>query len=281
MQVRHPAISFPLAGVTIKIVTGCKNVSNPLHKTDMWTIGPSEFRMVIDGVATFYASKGNYVELDPNPDADPAIIRMNLYGNVLAALLHQRKIIHFHASSIFYNGKGIMLLGETGAGKSSLAASFILQGADFLSDDLSPLIFHKQQPLIWPIYKTIKLRDDAIHQLKIDRRRTRKAEEGTGKYFFKVKTSVGTTFPLHIILRIQPSDVSQIIIREVSSMEGFPMLRSEICSWEMLFGMPETEKAYFNQLVAILRHTRFINVVRPHYYPISELHNQVAEYLKL
>lgn len=281
MPVRHPTISLPLAGVTLKMVTGCDKVSNPLLNADMWTIGPSEFRMVVDGVATFYARNGNYVEIEPTSGADPKIIRMNLYGDVLVALLHQRNIINFHASSIFYKERGFLLLGETGAGKSSLAASFILHGAGFLSDDLTPLTFCKQQPFIWPVYKTIKLRDDAIHQLKIDRRKTQKAEKGTGKFFFRVKPAVGTTFPLHIILRIQTGDALQTIIREVSSIEGFSLLRSEICSWEMLYGMPETEKAYFNQLVAILRHVRFINVVRPHTYPISKLHSLVVEYLKL
>lgn len=281
MPVRQATISLPLAGITVKMVTGCNEVSNPLLVTQKWTIGPREFRMVVDEVATFYASNGNYLEIAPHPGANKAIIRMYLYGDVLAALLHQRKIINFHASSIFFRERGFLLLGETGAGKSSLAASFILQGAGFLSDDLTPLIFQKQQPLIWPVYKTIKLRDDAIQQLRIDRRKTRNAEEGTGKFFFKVKPAVGKTFPLHIIIRVQTGDVSQTKIREVSSMEGFSLLRSEICSWEMLNGMPETEKAYFNQLVAILRHVRFINAVRPHHYPISELHSQVAEYLKL
>ena len=58
-------------------------------------------------------------------------------------------------------------------------------------------------------------------------------------------------------------DVSSTRFYEPSPAEAFAMLRGEICSWEILAGMPETEAAYLQQLVAIIGKVHFVRVVRP------------------
>ena len=50
---------------------------------------------------------------------------------------------------------------------------------------------------------------------------------------------------------------------EPAPAEKFSLLRSEICSWEMLAGMPETEAEYLQQLLHIVEQVRFVRVVRP------------------
>lgn len=60
-----------------------------------------------------------------------------------------------------------MILGETGAGKSSITASFLLEGAEFLSDDITPVIFPEGMPNLWPLNSTLKLRENAVKQLLI------------------------------------------------------------------------------------------------------------------
>jgi len=42
-----------------------------------------------------------------------------------------------------------MICGDAGAGKSSLTASFCLEGAEFLTDDVTPLLFRDGKPFIW------------------------------------------------------------------------------------------------------------------------------------
>ena len=120
------------------------------------------------------------------PGADPDWVQLYLNGQVLVALLHQRKIISFHASSFIHDGRGVMILGETGAGKSSLTVSFALAGAGFLSDDLTPVIFKGSKPYIWPLYRDIKLRENTVAQLDISREKLREAEKGTGKQYLDV-----------------------------------------------------------------------------------------------
>jgi hypothetical protein len=159
--------------------------------------------MQVEGVGDFYVCHGSEVEVAPVPEADPEWVNIYLNGQILAALMHQRKIINFHASSFIYKDKGILLLGETGAGKSSLTAAFTLDGAGFLSDDFTPVIFENGLPLIWPVYKKIKLRENTVQQLHIEEDLVKNVEMVTGKYFLDVEKAKVDHYPLEIILKIE------------------------------------------------------------------------------
>jgi hypothetical protein len=212
--------------------------------------------------------------------ADPEWVQLYLNNQVLVALLHQRKVINFHASSFIHKGKGIMILGETGAGKSSLTVAFAMKGAGFLSDDLTPVVFRKFVPHIWSLNKKIKLSADTIGQLNISDKRLREAEAGTGKKYLHLEKGAEEFCQLDTILKIETGRVSAPVFQEPSLAEKFARLRSEICSWEILAGMRKTEEVYLQQLVQIIKQVHFIKVVRPPDIKITRLHDTVREYLE-
>lgn len=46
---------------------------------------------------------------------------------------------YFHATSVFFDGCGILIVGKSGSGKSSLALMLLEQGALLISDDITCL----------------------------------------------------------------------------------------------------------------------------------------------
>lgn len=262
---------FPLSDVILRNVEKPRKVEAPAYISNLWQINQRQFAMQVEGVGNFYACCGKEVEYAPVQDADPDWVNLYLSGQILVALLHQRKIINFHASSFIHHGHGIMLLGETGAGKSSLTAAFTINGATFLSDDLTPMIFRDGKPFVLPVNKTIKLREDTINQLRIGQGRLQEAEKGTGKYFFDVDKSNMADYPLQSIVKIEIGETPVPASYEPDPAEKFSLLRSEICSWEMLAGMHETEKAYLKQLITIVAQAKIARVVRPLEMDINEL----------
>ena len=84
---------------------------------------------------------------------------------------------------------------------------------------------------------------------------------------------------LHTILKIETGDVTEPVFRNLSPAERFSLLRSEICSWEILAGMPLTEQEYLHQLLEIVQQVKFVRVVRPSDIKISDLHKAVIAYL--
>ena len=121
-------------------------ITGPCYAGVNFTASLKEFSMSVREVGSFYATGGNRIEYSPEPGADEGWVKLYLNGQLLVALLHQRRIISFHASSFIFRGRGVMVLGETGAGKSSLAVAFALKDAGFLTDDLTPVIFKNGNP---------------------------------------------------------------------------------------------------------------------------------------
>jgi len=252
----------------------------PSCSTEKWQANQKEFLLRADGVGAFYVRNGNEVIYSVEEGADPDWVNLYLNGQVMVALLHQRKIISFHASSFIYDGRGVMILGETGAGKSSLTVSFVLDGAGFLTDDLSAVIFRDGRPQIRPFYREVKLRRDTVFQLGVDQEKLREAEHGTGKHYLRLNNAGVEDFPLDAILKIETGDCAMPELHKLTSAEKFALLRSEVCSWEFLAGMAETEAAYLQQLVQIVEQVNFVRVVRPAEISIMELHAAVKDFLK-
>jgi len=272
---------YPLTGVEFREVESVKQIASPLYKGWNTESSPGEFFLFVPEVGSFYVCNGNRVEYSVEKGADPEWVRLCLKGQVLAALLHQRKIINFHASSFVYNDTGIMILGETGAGKSSLTASFILDGAGFLTDDLTPVIFEGESPVIMPLERKIKLVDDSIEQLNIPGERLKKAEAGTGKHYLHTEDTRLDNFPLHIIFRVEVGDNEKPLFAVPGQAERFSILRSEICSWEMLAGMPDTESDYLKQLLQIVQKTRIVKLTRPREISIKLLGKYITDYISM
>lgn len=291
---------FALEGVEVRSVTAGREVAGIGLSDESIFVNESEYLQKVPGVGRFYASDGRYVEYFSEEGADPEWVRLYLNGQVLVALLHQRKIISFHASSFVHDGQGVMILGETGAGKSSVTLAFalhdrsasvtgvagnvksgsgIFKPAGFLTDDLTPVVFEGPVPCIMPLNRKVKIRHDTAGELGIDMESLTEAERGTGKKYLSLAPVQMEPFPLGVIVKIETGPVEEPLFSTPSPAERFSLLRSEICSWEMLAGMPETETEYLNQLVKIVEKTEFVRVVRPVDIRVIEFYNVLRDAL--
>ena len=270
---------YPLPGVEIKELGSLAPLAGHIAEGDGWQSGPHEFLFNAPGTGSFYARDGNHVQYRADTGADPEWVKLILNSQVLAALLHQRGIINFHAGSFVCRGQGVMILGETGAGKSSLVIAAAQKGAGFLTDDFTPVVFRDGHPFIWPLRRRVKIRPDTADQLGIAPGDLLEAEVGTGKKYLRLDPGRDGLHALEIIFRIEVGDVTSARFCEPSPAEAFAMLRGEICSWEILAGMPATEADYLQQLVQILEQVHFVRVTRPAQFRIADLHSAVWEYL--
>lgn len=268
-----------LVDIRIKSDTSVRGIGEIRFSDESVEVNEKEFLLKVPEVGSFYACDGKIVEYSAEKGADPQWVQLYLNNQVLVALLHQRKIISFHASSFIFSDRGVMLLGETGAGKTSLMVAFALAGAGFLSDDLTPVVFRYNVPHIWSLNRKVKLRSDAIAQLNISDEKLTDAEAGTGKKYLRLEKCAEEYHRLDIIIKIETGEVAEPVFRELAATEKFALLRSEVCSSEILAGMPETEAAYVQQLVKIIERVHFVRVTRPADIGIIKMNEAVREYL--
>ncbi len=82
------------------------------------------------------------------------------YGTVVAQLLAWRGLVPMHGCAVAIDGRAVLILGDAGAGKSSLTAGLVAQGAVLVSDDLSALALDPASeygPSLLPGRTTIRL----------------------------------------------------------------------------------------------------------------------------
>lgn len=77
-----------------------------------------------------------HIRLHLDPATDPDLAGLLVIGNVLASVLTLSGEAVLHASAVEVNGSALAFLGNSGMGKSSLAALFCAHGARFITDDL-------------------------------------------------------------------------------------------------------------------------------------------------
>ncbi|MEE4178051.1 MAG: hypothetical protein V2I46_11145 [Bacteroides sp.] len=275
-----PHAHYPIKDVLIQSLPEIPFVEYPVYSTPEMEVNDRECRLVIPGAGVYYALEGKELWFKAQEGIDRRWVKAQLQGLPLAALLHQRGILHFHAASFVFEGAGVLLLGQSGAGKSSLTAAFHQAGSTALSDDLSAVVFEENKPMIWPVDRKIRLRENTVRQLGLDDKHLEAPDPFTGKYALKNPPHHTDRYPLQYLLHLERHPGQDIRIEQPPADEQFSLLRSEICHWEMLRGMPETEKAYLKQILLMLNNLPLIRVLRPETCTITSLQQSLAKYLQ-
>jgi hypothetical protein len=113
----------------------------------------ADFQIVDDGAA---------VRCYPCPDVDDVSIRHLLLDQVIPRIIGHNGSIVLHASAVAINGVAAVFLGDTGCGKSTLAASFLINDCPILTDDC--LLIRPETSNIIGIYSYVGVRlwEDSI-----------------------------------------------------------------------------------------------------------------------
>jgi len=262
---------FPLRDVQIQFVKEIPQLSDPIYSGDQMQVSHDRCRIEIPGIGVFLMVGGHELWCAAGQNIDRQLLETHLHGLPVAALLHQRGILHFHAASFVYRGKGVMVLGQSGAGKSSLAAAFHLDGASVLSDDITALKATDGMPAMMPVSVPIRLRQGILTQLGIDHDQVEGTNTFTGKVTLKTGFTSEENHPLHLLVYLEKYDGQQFLTDTPAPEEQFALLRSEICHWEMLRGMPGTEQKYFSQILHLLRQVHFLRIRRPENCQVARL----------
>jgi hypothetical protein len=262
---------FPIKDVKVNTTTDKKIIKNPAYSTGCIDLNQFEYTLDLEGIAWFYANNGNQIELISHLPESQSVIELYLNGSVYGAILHQRKTLPLHGSCFQYQGLGIMICGESGVGKSSLTASFCLSGANFLTDDVTPILFKRGKPHIWGVSDRIKLWSDSLLQLNQKEEGLERIFPRQGKFYFPIESDNEMVLLLNHVFIIQIHDEPTIWAQPLRGVEKFAALRKEIYRSEYLEGMPESERAYLEQLIAMSQAVSVTKVFRPAAIPIELL----------
>ncbi len=132
----------------------------------LW-ITPNEFLMHFKDVASYYAKNGNLIIADVAPNAEKKMVRLYLLCNAMAAIIHQKKLIPLHSSGIITKKGVALIVGKSGAGKSTTIKALTQKGHPIFTDDVCVLKNENDKVLAIPSYPMMKLWERSFELLDL------------------------------------------------------------------------------------------------------------------
>lgn len=147
----------------------------------------NDYRLFLpDGGNFFVTADLQTVVCMPEPAASMQTIEHLLLDQVIPRVLAQSGRLVFHGSCVVLpTGRVVTFLGDSGVGKSVLAASIHKVGGTLLTDDCFMVVFEDNVPMVVPGYSGLRLWPDMADELFPDHQRS-----GMAHYSAKQRVSL-------------------------------------------------------------------------------------------
>ncbi|MFA6076269.1 MAG: hypothetical protein WCV63_11080 [Negativicutes bacterium] len=146
-------------------------------------IADERFLLAIDNIARFYIVNGREIIIAPEAVAEETDIALFVLSSVMPVLLQQRGQLVLHGAAFEYNGRGIMVCGPPGCGKTTLMAALAQNGYKILTSGFGIVdCSAKAQPLIMPGYPYLKLWRYSLTMLDLDNAGFERLRNGLERY---------------------------------------------------------------------------------------------------
>jgi hypothetical protein len=241
-----------------------KEIDRATIKKSTLQLSSREVYFYVKGIAHYYVGNGNTIIIEPDSNSNINDIKLYILGGCLGMILTQRKTVGIHGSTVVLSGKGIIICGHTGAGKSSLATALRKAGYPFLSDDISALgVDIGGNTIIHPSYPQQKLCRDTMEKMGYNVSEFNVIDASRDKYVLPIDSSfLNHDVPLAAIYEINVGEVSKVDIKKILGAEKINVVLRNIYGIEIsrYIGF---EHIFFKQCINIAKEIQIYKITRP------------------
>jgi len=238
---------------------------NGFH-SEFYDITSTVYRITIKGVASYFVQEGKNIVIDAEANADEDSIRLFCLSNAFAAALQQRKTIPLHCAALVDNGELVMILGDSGAGKSTTMASLMKKGLKPFSDDVCVPVLDAENGKIsfYSSYPMMKFLKETIELVGLENAMDRKVRPGVEKYgtYFHQSFLKDALKPKLILLLEKSDQVSSPTVATISGIELFTRLESNAYRGAYL-GFSDLKKEHFMLFTKLANQSACFVLKRP------------------
>jgi len=119
-------------------------------------------RLRVPYVGRFRIRGGKEILVDLEQGVPRELASLYLLGSCMGAILYQRGGFLLHGSCVAKDGKGILLTGDSGVGKSAMAREFINRGWQLVTDDVAAVQEKDGRIYVQASYPSQKLWQDVL-----------------------------------------------------------------------------------------------------------------------
>jgi hypothetical protein len=202
-----------------------ETLENIINQGVLYQSNESEFLLRLEKVAAYYVRNGNEIIIQHLGQASEGEVSAFLSGTSFGALLHQRKMLPLHASTVIFHDKCLVIAGISGAGKSTLAMALVKEGGTLVADDISVIDFSGEKPAVYPAFPTIKIWEDSLNHLGISSVGLEPVRGELKKYYLPIdEFNHEHTAVCHIII-LNTHNRPELEIRPLQGVDKFRVLK--------------------------------------------------------
>ncbi len=182
----------------------------------------------VPDVAVYRVVGNHLIQMMPEKGADPREYRLYILGACCAIILIRRGMVPLHASGVVIDGKAYAILGDCGAGKSTLGTAFRHAGYQLLSDDIVGIRFNESNNSLtaYPGYPQQKLWKQSMDYFELETANYDSILESYDKYAVPVRDQFAREpVLLSGIFELEKADIPQIMMKPMKPLERIQLIR--------------------------------------------------------
>lgn len=257
--------------VTIRWGTTPPSLDNPVgtNPKGIWQTAPGVMLFRMPASANFLVTNGNAILVQPQAGSEQEI-GSALVGSPFGALLQQRGLAPFHASSVAAEGGAVIFMGASGAGKSTTLAALAERGYAMVADDVTCVMLDDGLPVALPAFPSMRLCADAINGLGLHERPGVHPTAGL-KYAAPAPRFQEEPLRVRHIFALDPADdCSRVELETVSLADAFGWLQRGSYRRRFLRGLSQ-EAVHFRITAAMASQVPLTVARRPRGGPLAIL----------
>lgn len=258
-----PAASRRPADITIR--QGPVPESTGGDPTDVATFvrgSQGELWLDFPGTLTMLITGGHTIAYRPYPGVHEDEVRLFLLGSGLAAIMMQRGFLVLHANAVVPQGSdtAIACIGDSGAGKSTMAVAMMLRGHRCLADDVCPI---GEGATILPGLARAKLWDDSARRLGIDTAPLSRVRPQDAKWNLPLGGhDRAAPARIGLLVCLKPSERGDEALEEITGADRFTVLRNNVFRPEYYAAMG-IETRLLGRIAELASTTQMVRLMRP------------------
>lgn len=154
----------------------------PRVRTPWYEAAKGQFLLKVDGVARYHVADGSVITIEPHLAAQKKDIRVFLFSSVFAALLQQREYLVLHGSAVVIAGKGVVLAGHSGSGKTAIALALHDKDCHFITDEICAISRQNGKTVVYPGLPELHVWQDTLVKENREVSGYQPIRHGLGKY---------------------------------------------------------------------------------------------------
>ncbi|NNE99287.1 MAG: hypothetical protein HKN25_09745 [Pyrinomonadaceae bacterium] len=248
--------------ITIKYGKVPHKLSSPSAHGIAWQAGNQKLLHSVAGIARYLIVEDKEIVIEPEPETTEKEVRLFILGSVLGALLHGRKMLVLHASVIKTKNGGVLFMGKSGAGKSTVLGSLLKRGYSMLSDDKAGIVLTGSGVAqVLPAFPTMRLTKKTVEELGYPVNGA-EISPGLGKYVIPVRQFCQEPLPVHAAYAITAHNKSTMHFQELDDFGVFQNLNRNTYRRKFVHSN-SLRRAHFDNLTALSGQARVVEISRP------------------